>query len=179
MRKILLIITPITNSSLTKAIDSVINMMDTLGVKDRNIHIMSSTGRFKIPEWLLKEYKSVDITFMDAVEYYDDIYLIEGIDKLSNDDVNGLTYTLLQRTLEKIAVINSNESITEISSFKELIISDFVNDAIIIDNNPEKIQSFIDTYLDNLIFINKDPDFDQKVIEIKKGLRILFNKLTQ
>jgi len=177
MRKILLVITPISDSKLITAIESLEHILKGLGVVGYNINVMRSETDVWIPDFITSNYKEVDLLFRETISMYDDIYIIEGMDKLKSNDLNGNTFGKYSRVLEKYNLISVDNDTTELSSLKDIVIDDFIGDSFIVGKTRKEINKFINIYLDNLKIMADTPEYSKEVNDVKRGLNILYNRL--
>jgi hypothetical protein len=138
---------------------------------------MSSSSRYEIPKSVTLEYREVDLLFREAIEDYDDVYIIEDNDLLTNNSFNGYTFGAFARTFDKYNIMSINHDVVEVNSLKDVMIDDFIGDAFVVKKDHAEIQKFINIYLDNVKLGADTPENSKMVKEAKIGLNILLNKL--
>jgi len=176
MRKVLLVITPTKEYDVQKGVNTVLNLMKDLGIKDYEISVTRSVSNFELPKFLTEKYNVYKFDFVKAVNEFDDVYILEeGVENYNGS--NSLTFTVFNRVLEKTNMINYNDRLVKLSSLKELLIEDFIGDAFLVKNDHNEIQKFINAYLDNIQIGSETPEQSEMVKKAKIGLNILLNKL--
>lgn len=80
---------------------------------------------------------------------------------------------MINDVVDKFNYLHEEEDNITISSIRGQLFEGYVKDALVVKNDSESINRFIDEYLDSLLNTTNE----KEIAEIKKGLTILKNKL--